>query len=206
MIAEALLWTGLAVAAPAVAGLFSAQLTTRLADRSPSAATVGRWICSLGIPYVALITGAVSVRDVGLTGMTGAEWLRGAIVCIAALGAAWIMSGWRRFAWAYARPEQAAMDEPRWALFRGTASQVVDPGLAGPLMGLGIGLLEWFIHMQPWAGRRRPMPVEWTDLARVCLSTALFLLTRNLWLIVPTQVGVSLILTNPSQAATEDDA
>ncbi len=204
MIAEALLWTGIALAAPLVVGFFRGRLASRLGDWSQPGASVGRWIYSLGIPYVALITGAVAARDVGLSGRTGVEWLRGAIVCAAALGAAWVAVGWRRVELPYARPGQAAMDEPRWALYRGTASLLADPRWSGPLIGLGIGLLEWVLRHRPRASRTWPVPAEWTDLARVCGSTALFLLTRNLWLIVLTQAGLSLILTRTGQTTSED--
>jgi hypothetical protein len=203
MIAEALLWTGVALFAPVVVRFFWGRLEGRLGDWSLPSASIGRWIYCLGIPYVALITGAVAARDVGLSGLTGVEWLRSTIVCFGVLSVAWVAIGWRRVEWPYARPEQAAMDEPRWALYRGTASLLVDPGWAGPLIGLCIGLLEWFLRRRLLAQAAWPTSVEWTDLARVCGSTALFLLTHNLWLIILTQVGLSLIFTRTGQVSTE---
>jgi hypothetical protein len=204
MIVEALLWTGIALFGPAIVGFFWGRLASCLGDGSLPGASMARWIHSLGIPYVALITGAVSVRDVGLSGIAGIEWLRGAIVCAGALGVAWVATGWRRVELPYARPGRAAEDEPRWALYRGTASLLADPRWAGPLIGLGIGLLDWFLRIRPWAQRAWPMPAEWSDLVRVCGSTALFLFTRNLWLIVLTQAGLSLVFTRTVQSSSED--
>jgi hypothetical protein len=206
MIAEALIWTGIALAAPLVVDRAWDWLSSRLGHWSQPVADAGRWVYHLGIPYIALITGAVAARDMGVTGMTGVEWLRGGIVCAGVIGVAWIALGLRRVELSYAGWGQAAMDEPRWALYRGAASLWADPLWAGPLLGLGVGLLEWILWLQPWAQRARPAPAEWTNLVRVCGSTLLFLLTRNLWLIVLTQACLSLLLSRSAQTSAEEAA
>jgi hypothetical protein len=206
MVVEAFLWTTIALLGPDVIRLIGDRWGIRIGDRLQAGLSVGRWIYNLGVPYLALITGAVAARDVGLTGLDGVEWLRGAIECAGALGVVWVVAGWRRPVLPYARPDRAAMDEPRWALYRGAGSLLADPLLAGPLIGLCIGLIEWGLKHRPWVQEAWAKADAWASLVRVCVSTALFLLTRNLWLIVLTQVGLSVILTRGVRDSIGDEA
>jgi hypothetical protein len=194
MIVEAILWTATALVGPEIFGLAWDHWSDRIDERFLPLASLGRWLRSLGIPYLAVITGAVAARDVGLSGQTDADWLRGGLVCAGVLGIAWVVVGSRRLALAYSEPVPAAMDEPRWALYRGTGSLLANPIWAGPLIGLGFGLVEWALQHRLWAERTQLRPDVWSSLGRVCGSTVLFFLTRDLWLIVLTQAGLSLIL------------
>lgn len=193
MIIEAILWTVTALVSPEVFGLAWDRWGDRLDARWLPLASFGRWFRSLGIPYLAVITGAVTARDVGLAGQTAPDWLRGGLVCAGVLGIAWVFVGSRRLNLPYPEPATSAMDEARWALYRGTGSLLADPIWVGPLIGLGVGLVEWGLHHRVWVELAPLKPDVWSELGRVCGSTILFLLTRNLWLIVLTQVGLSLI-------------
>jgi hypothetical protein len=206
VIVEAVAWTVVALVVPDAVLLSRIRWGARIGDGLGPIRSIGRWVCNLGIPYLALISGAISARDAGLTGLSGVEWLRGAILCAGILAVAAILAGWGRGHLSYVRPDQAALDEPRWALYRGTGSLLADPHWAGPLIGLGIGLAEWSVRHRLWAGRAWPGPEVWSNLTRVCASTALFLLTRNLWLIVLTQAGLSLVLAGTARGSAEGGA
>lgn len=203
MIVEAALWTGTALAAPELLRFVWGRWGGPVGGRLQALLSFGRWFRSLGIPYLALITGAVAPGDVGLSGHSGAEWLRGVVGCAAVLGVAWAAARRRRVALPYPMPVSAALDEPRWALYRGTGGLLADPRWVGPLIGLGLGVMEWTLWQRPWVQGARPQAEAWARLARVCGSSALFLLTRNLWLIVLTQVGLSFILTGPRRPSDD---
>lgn len=193
MTVEAILWTVAALVGPEIFGSIWDRWGDRIEERLLPLASFGRWFRDLGIPYLAVITGAVAARDVGLSGQTAADWLRGGLACAGVLGVAWVVVGSRRLPPPYAGPVPAVMDEPRWALYRGTGSLLADPIWVGPLIGLGVGLVEWALQHRVWAQRPQLKPDVWSGVGRVCGSTALFFLTRNLWLIVLTQAGLSLI-------------
>lgn len=204
MIVEAIIWTTAALVAPDIIGLVRAGWGGGSGERLQTVVSFGRWFRSLGIPYLALLSGAVAARDVGLSGQTGAEWLRGAFECAGVLGLTWIVIGYRRTALSYSPPVRAAMDEGRWALYRGTGSLLADPLWAGPLIGLAVGLIEWAVKHHAWVQPSHLKVDAWSSLARVCGSTALFLLTRNLWLIVVTQAGLSLIIGGAAREPNRD--
>jgi hypothetical protein len=193
MIVEAISWSVVALVGPEILGRLWDRLRDRIDDHLLPPAFFGRWFRSLGIPYLAVITGAVAARDIGLSGQTAADWLRGGLLCAGVLGVAWVIVGPRRLSLSHTGPVAAALDEPRWALYRGTGSLLADPVWIGPLLGLGLGLAEWLLQHRPWVERARLKPDAWSELGRVCGSTVLYLLTRNLWLIVLTQAGLSLI-------------
>lgn len=201
MIVEAILWSVAALGGPDLFGM--AMRRWGIIAGGPWI-SFGRYLRSLAIPYLALITGAVAARELGLTGHAALEWFRGSLICGGVLAIAWVAAGWRGAGWPYARPEEAALDEPRWALYRGTGSLLADPRWAGPLIGLGLGVIEWTLSHRPWIQGGRWPRTAWSVLARIGGSTALFLLTRNLWLIMITQVGLSLILAGSPRKTHED--
>lgn len=203
MIVEAVLWTVAALIGPDLVSLVLGRWR-RIAGEP--LVSFGGWIRSLGIPYLALISGGVAARDIGLSGHSAVGWLQGALVCAGVLALARVAAGWRRSALPYARPGEAALDEPRWALYRGTGSLLAGPRWAGPLVGLGIGVIEWTLSHRPWVQGVRLQASAWAHLARVCGSTALFLLTRNLWLVGITQIGLSWILSSAGREAREAQA
>jgi len=206
MIVEAAIWTATALAAPEVLRFVWGRWGGAAGDRLQPVLSFGRWFHALGIPYLALITGAVAAPDVGLSGQSGTEWLRGAGICAAVLGLAWVAARRRRVAYPYPGPGLAAIDEPRWALYRGTGSLLADPRWAGPFIGLGIGVIEWALRHPPRVRGFRPSAEAWPSLARLFGSTVLFFLTRNLWLMVLTQAGLSLVLAGINREPSEDQA
>jgi ribosomal protein S10 len=206
MIFEAILWTLTTLVAPEVFGSVWGRWEDRLDQRLLPLVSFGRMFRSLGIPYLAVITGAVAARDVGLSGQTGSDWLRGGLVCAGVLGIAWVVVGSRQLGLPYSGPVPAATDEPRWALYRGTGSLLADPVWVGPLIGLGLGLIEWALKQRVGAERVQPYPDARSSLGRVCGSTILFFLTHYLWLIVFTQIGLSLIFGGRLHAPHGDQA
>jgi hypothetical protein len=204
MILEAVIWTTIALAAPPITGLAMQRWGIHPTERLQPVVSLGERFRSLGIPYLALITGAITARDAGLSGQTWAEWLRGALECAAVLAIVWIAVELRRWAPSFPDPGPTVMDESRWALYRATGSLLADPGWPGPLIGLGVGVIEWAVVHRLWVQRDQMGAESWSSLVRLCASTILFLLTRNLWLIVLTQVGLNLMIRRRVHEADGD--
>ena len=175
----------------------------RVDDRLRPVVSLGRWLHSLGLPYLALITGAVAARDCGVSGRTATEWLAGAAACVAALGLAWLALHLRPLRSAYPGPLQAATDEPRWALYRGTGSLLAGSQWGGPLIGLILGSVEFILTRHLWTAPAWSQAEVWIELARLAGSTVLFLFTRNLWLLILTQVGLSMIVARSASTPVE---
>ena len=203
MLVEAIVWTGLVLVGPSVLRPVWSRWDARVDDRLRPALSLGRWFHSLGLPYLALITGAVAARDCGVSGRTAAEWLTGAAACAAGLGLAWVVLRLHPLGGAYPGPVQAATDEPRWALYRGTGSLLADPQWGGPLIGLMLGAVEWILTRRLWTLPAWSQAGVWIDFARLAGSTVLFLVTRNLWLLILTQAGLSMIVTRSSSTPVE---
>ena len=167
------------------------------------------WAYFVGPPYAALLLGVVSPRWLGLSEVdwVGSMGMGGAIAA-AALGLLGL--GWwsyrralprrgdpcgrpgqgqalpllpRPLRWLLAIIETAAL-QAHWAFYRSVFIVWLEELHWGSWAGLGLVCLEWALN--PWLqrGLRRPTQAE-PILRRAVLAlvtTALFILTRNLWL------------------------
>lgn len=192
---------GLAILSPALARpawpraislLRLSESTQDLAQR------LAPWLWGIVPAYLALISGAVPARFVGLTGQSPQAWLGGAALSGAIIG---LMASIRRPEGDWPTPTRGVLDEPRWALYR-AAGVLWLPGYEwGLLTGLVLALLEWAICFRPWKGPlqeglRAPRMEEleskwptgtWETVARIAGSSLLFAATRNFWLTAVSQ-------------------
>lgn len=198
---EAAFWVGLALISPAlmrptwpraVAFLHLSEAVQDLAQR------LAPWLWGIGPSYLALITGAVPARFLGLTGHSPLAWFGGAIICGALIGIAALIQ-WPQGSWP--TPTHGILDEPRWALYRAAGILWVASPQLGILLGFGLALLEWAIRFQPWKGplretlRKQRSPElnaawpggTWETVVRISGSTLLFATTRNFWLTAVSQ-------------------
>lgn len=199
---EAAVWSLLMVISPGVAARLWPSLQERYQRLSINLEAWAPWIQSLGIPYLALILGSVSDRQMGLVGLKPAMWAVGGTACLIALAASRITLSRTAI-----KPDPGAsastvlLEEVRWGFYRGAAALWLSGYLAS-VLGLGLALLElamthMFIH-----GSQLPDLKTWKALLRAVLSTLLFVLTGNFWLTAGTQLLLTFMLR--SSALTED--
>ncbi len=147
----------------------------------------------MGPTYLALISGGVTGRDLGLYGPTTAGWVSGGIGVLGGLAAAWLVLRFRRPAIGQDAPRKVALDEPRWALYRAAGIGWVGglwPGLA---IGLVLAAADWGLRRSVWQAHGWKRAEVWRGMMRAVLSAVLFAATRNLWLILVCQVGVAFM-------------
>jgi hypothetical protein len=192
MKAEAGLWVALSVLAPVVAAVAWPRLVGRLGGWAPMAAQAGPWLHSLAPGYLALLRGAVLGRDYGLYGQGWDGWLSGAAVCAGTL----VAGGWllRRLTLPTAivlpAPADGLRQEVRWGLYRAAGALWSGAAPGGVAVGLILAMVEWALARRVWAGGAWRTPAAWVPVARMALSGALFLATRNFWLTAVAQIGL----------------
>ncbi len=194
MIWEGLLWAALALAGRPVAQRYWPRLTQRAGEWVSWLAGLALWADGLLIPYLALISGSILGRDLGLYGQGAGLWLAGALACGLALGAlALVLRRWP-LAIRLTTHLELILDEPRWALYRAAIAQAAASFPAGIIGGFLLASLEWALRRRPWAAKQRGELPLWEPLLRAALSAALFAATRNLWLTAATQAAVALLI------------
>lgn len=191
-------WSGVAVLAPLAGRQIRRALSTRAAAWAGVADAVGPWLHGLGPPYLALFTGAMPARYLGLYGSGG--WLVWSLSALL-LGGLWF--GARVALVRYplelgpGRYDTLVLDEPRWALYRGAGWLLVGSFQLGALIGLGVALLEWSLTWRSWRPGERTSEAACFMLARVATSSVAYSLTGNLWLTALFQVGLALLMDEP---------
>ncbi len=162
----------------------------------------------IAIPYLALLLGSVSARDMGLAGLDAlpyslGDWLAAAAWAIGLGGLAALIFIWGGL-YPGATPGKALLDECRWGFYRGVALGWVSPSLSnsaflaqyllGVLLGLAMAAVEWGavrgIHRA--SGEPVAPPTGW--LARAGLSAVVFYFSRNLWVTAAVGTLVPLVL------------
>lgn len=175
-----LLWCALALSWPVFQSLGSDVIWARAMPQWLERLHLGSWLRSVGLPYLALLSGAISVRDYGLN--LGGSFSQAAQVLLALLLGLILALGSVRFA---ADGEGLpVLEEPRWALYRALGwawGGSLGLALAGAIVG---AFLERLLE---WVGRRGSLQVTLQDrgwLIRVIYSNALFGLTTSFWLLL----------------------
>lgn len=191
---EALLWSTLAIAAPALAQLIWRRFNPRLPEWALPLVSSAGWIHGLLLPYLALILGSIPGGLVGLYGIGLLRWIAGSLACALGLIAVVIVHRARPHPHFQQRSAvERWKDEPRWALYRGTGGLWLGDVALGAGLGLVLSGLEWALAgLARSSTDLRSEPRE--PLYRSAVSTALFLLTRNFWLTAGTQLIFFLML------------
>jgi len=190
--------------------MLSAPLARELRRRAPgfvqSWEELGGWARDLLLPYLALIAGSVSAREMGVANLPELALWPAAVACLAGIGAAWLARP--RFPQP-PRPHASALQalrlEPRLALYRAAAATwLVDPNLS-IAAGIVAGGIEWALAVKPWQAQHPDRPAR-AELARVLFSGLIFWATRSFWLTAGLQAGLVWTLNRrvrPAENSTE---
>ena len=184
----ALLICALAISWPVFELTAARLIPASVARRGGWAARVSPWLRNLGLPYLALMLGAVAARDMGLRGHSLLDWVFGLLLAggVAALG-------WRlRQAQAWPESTQAALDEVRWALYRALAWGWSGSLVVGLLVGFGVSLIERALMRASETGTLRLVRDDGPWLVRSLTSGAMFGIAHNLWLNVLARLAAPL--------------
>jgi hypothetical protein len=167
----------LAVTWPVFESAASRLLAGRIGGRAPWAARLSVGVRSLGLPYLALMVGAVAARDMGLHGFSLLESALGLLVTLGVAALGWRMHP----AQEWPNAAHSALDEVRWALYRALGWGWSGSLLLGLLTGLVGALIERALDRVSKSGSLRVLPEDGRWLLRVIGSTALFGVAHNLW-------------------------
>ncbi len=196
---------------PALLARLHATLGGRLAVQ------VLRLLYFIGLPYAALLTGSLAPIDLGLTGAGGAvlgwdvaAWLRGlsitlsvCVIVVLPIGlASWQMKRAHHDAPLGADDRsvgavlvEALYAEIHWVFYRAAPLILLENAYVAALLGMGLVAVEWSVELI--RNGLSPTPEDrqrW--LRRVLLlavSATLFVLTRNLWLLIAAHLVIELI-------------
>jgi hypothetical protein len=173
---------------------------------------LGLFIFMVGIPFVALISGASGLdlmalsadinEPANIAGFTFTNWLRGigisAAVIVSVLAVLWI--GNRRaprgeewqIGWIGLR--DAAYNEVHWTFYRAAPALWLGDTYWGVIIGTLLVVLEWVTHPQYPSVLRDIAGRQWLAVRLACLmcSGFLYLATQNLWLMIATNLVIQL--------------
>jgi hypothetical protein len=181
---------------------------------------LARLIYFIGLPYAALLTQSISTVNLGLTGAggssdasilgwTSADWLRGLNVWLTVGLIALIPIGLaaRQMARAGsplgvdARSTAAIIidsvyAEVHWTFYRAAALILSGNAYWAALIGLVLIGLEWIVSIvRNGLGSQPEDRQSWIgQMLLLALSAAMFILTRNVWLIIVLHVVIELAL------------
>ncbi|HMK07967.1 MAG TPA: hypothetical protein VK449_02950 [Anaerolineales bacterium] len=199
------LWVLLTLVAPPAAREMWRRLAPRLQAWESEIAFWAQAAYGVLPLYLAWVTGAVIGWDCGLSGMSPADWLRGAVVIfvlLAAWSAALRLPQVRRAAstwYGHNGSWTVLFDEPRWTFYRGAAAMMFLHPVGAQVVGWVLGVVEWVAR----GGRpaRRTPPHVWAGLVRLTVSAGLFALVHNLWLILMAQAAAQALLLRQKPGA-----
>lgn len=188
---EAAAWSAVGLLGPVIASRYWPQVRERLPDDLVIVEQAWPWLYGLVPPYLALISGAVVARDLGLR-VDG--WLGWALDLVLAGGVAAGLglastrldsepqteAGWG-----------ALLDEPRWSLYRAAAGLWVGFTPLALLIGLALTLVEWATRYRAWVPEKRRDNRTCLALLRAASSALLFAVTWNLWVTVAGQALIT---------------
>lgn len=188
---EAAAWSVVSLLSPVIAMRYWPRLRERLPDGLLIGEQVWPWLYGLAPPYLALISGSVVARDLGLRVDGWLHWLLDLLlagVVVTAIGFAWSRleseprtePGW-----------SVLLDEPRWSLYRAAAGLWVGFTPLALLVGLALALGEWAVRYEVWIEGKRREQRTCLALLRAASSALLYALTRNLWVTIAGQALIS---------------
>ncbi len=184
--------------------------------RGRSLILVVRLVYYIGVPYAALLTRAIAPVDMGLTGVggsllgwTGAEWLHdlgmgllaGAVTLIPlGLAARQMARAGCPFGVDEHTSSAVVVDgvyaEIHWAFYRTAPLIILENAYVATLIGLGLVGVELLVSLiRNGLGQRPEERQAWLETALLLtLSAVLFVLTRNVWIIILTHIAVAVLL------------
>jgi hypothetical protein len=206
---EAGLWVVASLGAKPAAQILWPRLRTRIGDWGDLIERAAPWLHALVPLYLSLMTGAVLGWGVGLYGFGLDGSLLGAL---AGLLFCAVLYGIGRFPSERIQTpippgyEAALQDELRWAFYRGAAVVWLGEIWLGGLLGWGLAVVEWLLAVQPWKDAAWKDPQQWATLMRAAASAALFMLSRNLWLVLAFQILALWVWSRESGQVEHDES
>lgn len=175
-----------------------------------------RLIYYIGLPYAALLTNSLALIDLGLAGNSGGvlgwsgtdwlnalgSWLVVGFMALAPIGlAARQLARQGRLLGVDVRPAGAIIvdsvySEVHWAFYRAAPLILLNDAYLAALIGVGLVAVEQAVTLaHSGLGREAEDRQSWLgQLLLLAMSSTLFVLTRNTWLIIALHVIVELAL------------
>lgn len=186
-----LLWCALTLSWPVFQSLGSDLVQGAAWPRRMERLHLSTWIGSVGLPYLALLSGAVSVRDYGLVLAGVSSWIPRVLVSLL-LGLALALA---LFSMHFPGGESSLqiLEEPRWALYRALAwAWGGSLGLA-LVAAVAAAVLERILERVIRGGRLRATSHDRGWLCRVIYSNLVFGLTFSFWMVLLGRVGSEIL-------------
>lgn len=213
---QLLLWV-LGTFAIGCIGLIAANSASRgrgsLSDTTIGGITaeVSQFVFYIGLPFAAVITGALSLDLLGLgmswtdgrhiAGFTVDEWARGAVIAAAVAVFVLLTLRWSSRGTAadtnqhegtFASIRNAFYEQTHWAFYRAPFILLLNDALFGVMVGTGLIALEWLAHAVIHRNAARSPARWWVMVCCVLAGGLLFLLTQNLWLMFATDLVIRI--------------
>lgn len=187
-------WSLTASVAPLAAPYAHRLLARRRPKWVDRVALLAPWLYGPGLAFAALFAGSLPARALGVLGSGGwVGWVAGALlVLLLWFGARQALQRWP-ITLELDRYDVVVLDEPRWALYRGTGWLWAGSFALGSLVGLGLALIEWTVTWRAWLPENRRSVPACYALARIGVSALVFTMTGNLWLTMLLQVGLAAL-------------
>lgn len=174
-------------------------------------AEIALFVFTIGLPFAAVIAGALSIDLMGfgaswsdgqhIAGFTADEWLRGALIAAAVAG--FVLMALRLTTrnaenatlhqeGAFQNARNAFYQQVHWAFYRAPFILLLNDGVIGVAAGAGFIALEWLAHAMIQKGELRSRAQWWLMVCCLLAGAALFLLTRNLWLMIAADLAIRI--------------
>ncbi len=227
---QLLLWVLASFAAGCI-GLISAERASQgkgtLWDTAIGGITaeVALFVYFIGLPFAAVIAGALSLDLMGLgaswtdgrhiAGFTADEWLSGfvaaAAIALFVLAVLRLSSGNTDglalyHEGAFVNVRNAMYEQAHWAFYRAPFILLLNDALLGTVAGAGLVALEWLAHGFILQRYPRSNARRWVTLCCLLAGGLLFLLTQNLWLMIAADLVIrigseQMMTSNPHPAS-----
>lgn len=180
-----LLWCALALSWPVFQSLGSDLLGRRAIPRWLERLHLASWLGSVGVPYLALLSGAVSFRDYGLDLGGPSSWIPDAVVALLLALVLALVS----IRFPAGEDGLTILEEPRWALYRALGWAWTGSLGVGIAVAVAGAILEQLLERIRRGGRFQVTFQDRGWLFRVTYSNLVFGLTTSFWLILLGRIG-----------------
>lgn len=211
---QLLLWVLVAFAIGCI-GLLAAERASRgqgsLWDTAIGSITaeIALFAFYIGLAFAAVIAGALSIDLMGMgaswsdirhiAGFTADEWLRGALIAIAVV--MFVLMALRfstrnaehatlHREGTFTNARNAFYEQVHWAFYRAPFVLLINDAVLGVVAGIGFIALEWLAHTLIQRGASRSRARWWVMGCCLLAGAAVFLLTRNLWLMLAADLAI----------------
>ena len=188
---EAAAWSLALIVSPIVVRWVWPQIRDKYGAWREPLETAAPWVYSLLLPYLALITGSIIGRDVGLYGHSLSSWVSVTVACGLGLVAASFLLRTRpiKLPWTHTFSE-TLREEARWAMYRASAALWAVSFPVSVAIGIALAFAETAVWVLQGEKTDRFKLASGARLLRALFSGLLFGLTRNFWLTAAVQATI----------------